>query len=75
MDKGRLVSFDWADGERLVCVTEYASARVYNLHGDFTQFSLGPLAKETGVLDCRIWGTGIVKVILILRVGLPDWKL
>ncbi|KAJ3208091.1 hypothetical protein HK099_000133, partial [Clydaea vesicula] len=59
-DKGRIVGFGWVKSEKLCCVLEYGSVRLYNLHGEYTQFSLGQIAKDFGVLDCRVWEDGLV---------------
>ncbi|KAJ3045631.1 hypothetical protein HK097_001142, partial [Rhizophlyctis rosea] len=39
---------------------EYTGFRIYEIHGEFTQFSLGQDAKDYGVLECQIWGGGLV---------------
>lgn len=57
---GKLVSFGWTDDERLICAYDGGNARVYTLHGDYTQFSLGIAAKETGVREAKFWESGVV---------------
>ncbi|KAJ3089792.1 hypothetical protein HK102_005491 [Quaeritorhiza haematococci] len=59
-DKGRIVGMGWTNTEHLVCVLEYGSVRVYDIHGDFVMFSLGQDAKDYGVIDCHVWETGVV---------------
>ncbi|OAD74766.1 hypothetical protein PHYBLDRAFT_124139 [Phycomyces blakesleeanus NRRL 1555(-)] len=59
-DKGRIVSLGWTDQEQLVVVTEDGSVKLYPLYGTNTQFTLGKDAKEFGIIDCQIWGTGLV---------------
>ncbi|KAI8983029.1 Vps16, N-terminal region-domain-containing protein [Pilobolus umbonatus] len=59
-DKGRIVSLGWTDQEKLVVVTEDAIVRLYTLHGEYTQFSLGKDAKNDGVIDCQIWSGGLI---------------
>jgi len=59
-DKGRIVGMGWTDTEQLVCVMDDGTVRIYTIHGEYTQFSLGKEAKENGIEDCRIWGSGLV---------------
>ncbi|RCI02191.1 hypothetical protein CU098_008663 [Rhizopus stolonifer] len=59
-DKGRIVGLGWTEQEQLVVVTEDGSVRLYTLQGQFTQFSLGKDAKEDTIIDCQIWGGGLV---------------
>jgi hypothetical protein len=40
-DKGRIVALGWTDQEQLVVVTDDGSVRLYPLHGQYIQFSLG----------------------------------
>jgi vacuolar protein sorting-associated protein 16 len=59
-DKGKIVGLGWTDAEQLVVVLDDGNVRLYTLQGEMRSFSLGKEAKEQGVLDCRIWGTGLV---------------
>ncbi|KAI8911364.1 Vps16, N-terminal region-domain-containing protein [Powellomyces hirtus] len=59
-EKGRIMGMGWTDSEQLICVLETGAARLYNIHGEFIQFSLGEEAKEYGVLECRLWSSGLV---------------
>ncbi|RUS27514.1 Vps16, N-terminal region-domain-containing protein [Jimgerdemannia flammicorona] len=59
-DKGRIVGMGWTDQEQLTVVIEDGTIRLYNIHGEYTQFTLGNVAKDCGVVDCQIWGTGLV---------------
>ncbi|RCH85747.1 hypothetical protein CU098_002029, partial [Rhizopus stolonifer] len=59
-DKGRIVALGWTDQEQLVVVIDDGSVRLYTLHGNHTQFSLGKDAKNDGIIDCQIWGGGLV---------------
>ncbi len=52
--------FGWTLDERLVVLNEEGTYRVYDLQGDYVQFSIGPDASETGVLDARIHEGGMV---------------
>jgi hypothetical protein len=58
--QNRLIAFAWVRGERLACVGQDGNVRVCNLHGEYKQFSMGSLAKEHGVIDCKIWESGRV---------------
>ena len=40
-DKGRIVGMGWTDSEQLVCVLDDGTVRIYSIHGEYTQFSLG----------------------------------
>lgn len=40
-DKGRIVGIGWTNTEHLMCVLENGAVRVYDIHGEFVQFSLG----------------------------------
>ncbi|CAG8544325.1 9832_t:CDS:10 [Racocetra fulgida] len=80
-DKGRIIKMGWTDAEQLVVVMEDGIIRLYDIHGDFTQFSLGKEAKDHLVIDCKIWGTGLValtgnfKLIALINFDEPRPKL
>ncbi|SAM01302.1 hypothetical protein [Absidia glauca] len=59
-DKGRIVALGWSEQEQLVVVTEDGTVRLYPLHGDHSQFTLGKDASDYGIIDCQIWGGGLV---------------
>jgi hypothetical protein len=60
-DKGKLVGMGWTDNEKLICVLQDGSVLIYNVLGELVgQFTLGRECKEQGVLDVKIWGTGLV---------------
>lgn len=40
-DKGRIVGMGWTDAEQLICVLDDGTVRIYSIHGEYTQFSLG----------------------------------
>ncbi|OAJ45213.1 hypothetical protein BDEG_28371 [Batrachochytrium dendrobatidis JEL423] len=67
----------WTLKERLVCVMEYGSLRLYDLQGDFVQITLGEEAKENGVLDAHVWENSAVilttnlKLILVANLDEP----
>jgi len=43
-----------------VVLNEEGVYRLYDLQGEYQQHSLGPEASETGVIDARIYGNGLV---------------
>ncbi|KAH7096912.1 vacuolar protein sorting-associated protein 16 [Auriculariales sp. MPI-PUGE-AT-0066] len=59
-DQGRIVRIGWTFDERLVVLNEEGTYRLYELQGDYMQYSLGSDATETGVADARIYENGIV---------------
>ncbi|KAG0268380.1 hypothetical protein DFQ27_006874 [Actinomortierella ambigua] len=62
-DKGRIVGMGWTDAEKLLCVLEDGTVRMYNILGEYTQFSLfslGKDSKDNRVIDVQIWGGGLV---------------
>ncbi|KAI9486646.1 MAG: Vps16, C-terminal region-domain-containing protein [Benjaminiella poitrasii] len=61
-DKGRIVALGWTDQEQLAAVTDDGFVRLYPLHGHYTQFSLGKDAKTDGIIDCQIYGGGLVAI-------------
>lgn len=54
------MNFGWTFDERLVVVNEEGIYRVYDLQGDYQQFSLGTEASETGVAEVKIYEGGMV---------------
>ncbi|KAI8601749.1 Vps16, N-terminal region-domain-containing protein [Dissophora ornata] len=59
-DKGRIIGMGWTENEQLLCVLEDGIVRMYNILGEYTQFSLGKEAKDNRVIEVQIWGTGLV---------------
>ncbi|CAI2176411.1 4285_t:CDS:10 [Funneliformis geosporum] len=59
-DKGRIITMGWSESEKLVVVLEDGTIRLYDINGEYTQLSLVKEAKEYSVIDCQIWGTGLV---------------
>jgi hypothetical protein len=61
--------------ERLVVLNEEGVYRVYDLQGDYQQYSLGTEAGELGVVDARIHENGLVALtgsLTLLEV--KDWE-
>lgn len=52
--------FGWTGDERLVVLNEEGVYRVYDLQGEYTQYSLGNDAGELGIIDARIHESGLV---------------
>ncbi|CAG8571415.1 7902_t:CDS:10, partial [Paraglomus occultum] len=59
-DKERIVTMGWTDTERLIVVLEDGKIWLYDVHGEHTQISLGKEAETSSVIDCQIWGSGLV---------------
>ncbi|KAI3536144.1 hypothetical protein CABS03_05346 [Colletotrichum abscissum] len=64
---GAIKGLGWASvqggEEKLLVVTADGTVRVYDLQGEFTQFSLGNGADEVGVVGCRFYETGMVALL------------
>jgi len=50
----------WTDTENFVTVLANGTVCIFDIHGEFSQFSLGKEAKDSGIIDCIIWGSGLV---------------
>lgn len=50
----------WTDTENFVTVLSDGTVCIFDIHGELSQFSLGREAKDNGVIDCIIWGSGLV---------------
>nr|GAT52932.1 vacuolar protein sorting vps16 [Mycena chlorophos] len=59
-DQGKIIRFGWTADERLVILNEEGTYRLYDLQGDYQQYSLGNEAGEMGVIDARIHDNGMV---------------
>ncbi|TFK21145.1 vacuolar protein sorting 16 isoform 1 [Coprinopsis marcescibilis] len=59
-DQGKIIKFGWTADERLVILNEEGVYRVYDLQGEYQQYSLGSDTAETGVIDAKIHGGGLV---------------
>ncbi|KAH6670239.1 vacuolar protein sorting-associated protein [Plectosphaerella plurivora] len=62
-DNGSIKGLGWSDEEQLLVVTTDGTVRVYDLQGDFTQFSLGNGADNYGVKSCRFYTNGMVALL------------
>ncbi|TDZ32210.1 putative vacuolar protein sorting-associated protein 16-like protein [Colletotrichum spinosum] len=64
---GAIKGFGWASvaggEEKLLVVTGEGTVRVYDLQGEFTQFSLGNGAEDFGVASCRFYEHGMVALL------------
>ncbi|KIJ36797.1 hypothetical protein M422DRAFT_179088, partial [Sphaerobolus stellatus SS14] len=56
----KIIRFGWTYDERLAVLNEEGVYRIYDLQGDYQQFSLGPEAAETGIIDARIHENGMI---------------
>lgn len=52
--------FGWTSDERLAVLNEEGTYRLYDLQGDYQQYSLGNDASEMGIIDARIHESGLV---------------
>ncbi|KAI1794480.1 vacuolar protein sorting-associated protein 16 [Ganoderma leucocontextum] len=59
-DQGKIVRFGWTGDERLVVLNEEGVYRIYDLQGEYQQYSLGSEAGELGIIDARIHESGVV---------------
>ncbi|KAF8068755.1 vacuolar assembling/sorting protein VPS16 [Lyophyllum atratum] len=59
-DQSKVIRFGWTLDERLVILNEEGVYRLYDLQGDYEQYSLGSEAAELGVIDARIHDNGLV---------------
>ncbi|KAJ7211224.1 vacuolar assembling/sorting protein VPS16 [Mycena pura] len=59
-DQGKIIRFGWTADERLAILNEEGTYRLYDLQGDYQQYSLGSEAGEMGVIDARIHENGLV---------------
>lgn len=63
-DNGRIRGLGWSKYEHLIVVSENGSARCYyDFDGNFSQFSLGKIAEQNGVLECKFWDEGFVALL------------
>lgn len=62
-DKGSIRGIGWSEDERLLVITGDGTVRCYTgLHGEFSTFTLGNVAEEFGVKECRFWMSGFVAI-------------
>jgi hypothetical protein len=59
-EQAKIIRFGWTGDERLVILNEEGAYRLYDLQGDYVQFSLGTDAGEVGITDARIHDNGLV---------------
>lgn len=59
-DHGKIIRFGWTIDEKLAILNEEGVYRLYDLQGDYEQYSLGSEAAELGVIDARIHDNGLV---------------
>lgn len=62
-DQGKVIKFGWTSDERLVVLNEEGVYRVYDLQGDYQQYTLGGEATELGVVSAHIHDNGLVAMI------------
>lgn len=63
-EHGAIKGLGWSEDEKLIVVTKDGVVRCYyDLQGDFTQFSLGNGAEESGVQSCKFYDSGLVALL------------
>ncbi|KZT35392.1 vacuolar protein sorting-associated protein 16 [Sistotremastrum suecicum HHB10207 ss-3] len=67
-DQGKIIRMGWTFDERLVLLNEEGVYRLYDLQGEYQQFSLGPDAAEAGIIDAKIHENGLVALTSDLRL-------
>jgi hypothetical protein len=67
-DTGKIVNFGWTGDERLAVLNEEGIYRLYDLQGNYEQYSLGNEAGEMGVADARIHDSGLVALTCSLTL-------
>ncbi|KAG7441120.1 vacuolar protein sorting-associated protein 16 [Guyanagaster necrorhizus] len=74
-DQGKIIRVGWTADESLVVINEEGTYRVYDLQGDYQQYSLGSDAAEMGVIDARIHEDGLVALTGSLTfLEVKGWK-
>ncbi|PRP78635.1 hypothetical protein PROFUN_13509 [Planoprotostelium fungivorum] len=62
-NKTKIAGMGWTDDEKLIIVEATGTVYVYSLRGkEELQFSLGQMARDSGVMEAKIWGTGLVAI-------------
>ncbi|KAG8885848.1 hypothetical protein FRB98_001561 [Tulasnella sp. 332] len=59
-DQGKLMALGWTFDERFVILNDEGMYRLYDLQGEYQQFSLGSEALEVGIIDAKIYEQGMV---------------
>ncbi|KAJ1900064.1 Vacuolar protein [Kickxella alabastrina] len=77
-----IAAFSWNAREQLLCVQEDGNVRVFSLDDSHqASFSLGPEAKEKGIIDVRFWDQGLValtgdyRFVYVNDIGEPKPKM
>jgi hypothetical protein len=67
-DQSKIIRFGWTIDEQLAVLNEEGVYRLYDLQGDYQQYSLGPEAAELGIIDARIHDNGFVALTTSLTL-------
>ncbi|KAL2315263.1 hypothetical protein POMI540_1304 [Schizosaccharomyces pombe] len=62
-DKTSLVGMGWNENEELIVVSKQGQVRVYNLLGEFHQFSLGKGVENIGIRECQFSEGGVFALL------------
>jgi hypothetical protein len=74
-DQAKIVKFGWSADERLVVLNEEGVYRLYDLQGEYTQFSIGAEASELGIIDAKIYDGGMVVMTgSLLFLEVKGWE-
>jgi hypothetical protein len=74
-DQARIVKFGWTNDERLAVLNEEGAYRLYDLQGEYTQYSLGSEGSDMGIVDARIYEGGLVAMTGALTfVEVKGWE-
>ncbi|KAK9815234.1 hypothetical protein WJX72_000416 [[Myrmecia] bisecta] len=70
-DGGRIAGLGWTLEEDLMLLEDTGQVFIYNMHGQKQprQFSLGKEVQQDGILECCLWGDGLV----VLTTGFALW--
>uniref|UniRef100_A0A5B7BBB9 Protein VACUOLELESS1 n=1 Tax=Davidia involucrata TaxID=16924 RepID=A0A5B7BBB9_DAVIN len=74
---GRLIGMAWTDDQTLVCLTQDGTVYRYNVHAELVEpnISMGKECFEHSVVECVIWGNGMVCINEANQVFcIPDFK-
>lgn len=76
-NSGALLTMGWTDSEELLCIQEDGLVLIYNMYGQYQhKFSMGQEAKDTRVIDAKIYpttqGTGVAIMTTHFRIFIAN---
>jgi len=70
----QIIRFGWTGDERLVVINEEGTYRLYDLQGDYQQFSL-EARRQSRIIDAKIHDSGLVAMTGSLRfLEVKGWR-